>query len=184
MKVIRLSHGIFYVLTAMSVMFFALFFAEGADAHMYFSFPSDSNPGAGDIYVDTAFAVDPPNADESGQGALKYDIEGSVYSSGNPEAAVPVSFTFTDNARRSPISVPGAATSVFVTSADYANDEPYEGVTFHLEFACYSKAFINLDSNGFSTRTFMRSGLEIVPLSDLAEVLPSSEVEVKILKCF
>jgi hypothetical protein len=164
------------------VVFFVLFGAMGADAHMYFSFPADGSLGAGEVDVDTTFALDPPNSDESGEGALKYDIAGSVFSSNNPLTAVPVSFTFTDNSRRSRISVPGSATSVFVTSADYANDELYEGVTYHQEFTCYSKAFINLDKNGFSMEAFLPSGLEIVPLRDLADVAPSTEVGVKILK--
>jgi hypothetical protein len=78
-----------------------------------------------------------------------------VFSSSNPETAVPVSLTFTGTARQSRISVPGAA-AAFVTSADYANDELYEGVAYHQEFACYSKAFIDLAKDGFARRTDMQ----------------------------
>jgi hypothetical protein len=163
-------------------MFMMSSFGGTADAHMYFSFPSADIPGSEMADVFTTFALNPPMPDESGEDATKYEIEGWVVSSNNPEVSTPVSFEFTDDSMRSRVSVPDSATSVFVTSADYANDESYEGVTYHQEFACFSKAFINLGEDGFSTRTFMRSGLEIVPLSDLAGVSPSSRTGVKILK--
>jgi hypothetical protein len=167
---------------AVFVALSALWLVGGAEAHMYFSFPADNNPGAGEVDVHTTFALNPPNADESGEDAAAYEIEGWVVSSPNPQAATPATFTFTDHSRRSRISVPGSATSVFLTSADYKNDELYEGTSYHQEFACYSKAFVNLEKGGFSARTFLRSGLEIVPIGDLADVAPSSRIKAQILK--
>jgi hypothetical protein len=180
-KILSMRRGIL-VLTAVFAMSGASIFTDLADAHMYFSFPADNNPGAGETDVFTSFALSPPNADESGEGAVRYDIAGWVVSSNNPASKTPAAFAFTDDSRRSRVSVPGGATSVFVTSADYANDELYEGVTYHQEFACYSKAFINLGEDGFSTRSFLTRGLEIVPLSDLASLTPSSAVRLKVLK--
>jgi uncharacterized GH25 family protein len=170
-----------------SAMLFLSFFAVGAEAHMYFSFPSNHNPGAGMVAIDTTFALSPPIADESGDSALKYVLEGWTASSGSLSVRTPAAFEYTGDSRRSLVSVPGDEASVFVTSADYANDEVYEGVTYHQEFTLYSKAFINLGLGGgeFSKEAFfafLPSGLEIVPLTDLAGVSPSSEVRVKVLK--
>jgi Synergist-CTERM protein sorting domain-containing protein len=196
----RIHHlGKRFALTAASIVLCLILSVASADAHMYFSFPSDDKPGAGATYVYTTFALNPPNADESGYGAIKYEITGGVISPSTQ--LVPASFAFSDSktgkeysgaeleeaaedavdSRKSRVSVKGGETSAFITNAEYANDEVYEGTTYHQEFTCRSKAFINLTGDGFSTRTLLTSGLEIIPLSDLADVTPSSKLKLKVL---
>lgn len=178
-----------------------LFCAAPSDAHMYFSFPSDSEK-AGQVDIYTAFALDPPAADESGYGVIKYDIKGRLV---GPSGTTNVTnFPFSDSAtgrtytdaelaamgeaaesavdsRKSTVAVQGGGTSVFLTESDYENDELYEGTTYHQEFICASKAFLNLTADGASTKTYLTSGLELVPVDDLAGLAPVSGMRVKAL---
>ena len=176
--------------------------AAPSDAHMYFSFPADSDAtGRVDIY--TAFALDPPAPDESGYGAIRYDISGRLVGPSGAETAV-ADFTYCNSktgkayteeqlaamgdgaasavdSRRSTVSVSGSGTSVFLTKSTFVEEEPYGDITFLLDFDCTSKAFLNLTADGASTKAYFSGGLELVPMNDLASVTPVTNLRVKAL---
>lgn len=181
---------------------FILFQAVPSDAHMYFSFPDNSKP-SGQVDVYTTFSLRPPVPDEAGYGTSVYDIAGRVVT---PSGTTGVTdFPFSDSAtgktytgeelaamgeeaaekavdsRKSRISVTGGGTSVFLTEADYVNDEVFEGTTYHQDFICGSKVFLNLTADGASTKTYLSSGLELIPLDDLASVAPATQLRVRAL---
>ena len=177
---------------------FALFCAAPSDAHMYFSFPSDSEKtGQVDIY--TTFSLEPPTPDESGYESLQYDIKGSLVGPSGTSVAVS-GFPFSNSktgttytaeqlaamsaselaavdSRKSTVSVSSGGTSVFLTEAAYSMEEgPFVIVT-----DCTSKAFLNLMADGASTKAYFSSGLELVPVDELAGVTPVTYVRVKAL---
>lgn len=179
-----------------------LFQAVPSDAHMYFSFPSNSKP-SGQVDVYTTFSLQPPVPNEAGYGTTVYDIVGRVVT---PSGTTSVTdFPFSDSATgktytsadlaamgeeeaekavdsgKSRISVTGSGASVFLTEADYVNDEIFEGTTYHQDFVCGSKVFLNLAADGAPTKSYLSSGLELVPLDDLASVAPASSLRVRAL---
>ena len=181
---------------------FALFCATPSDAHMYFSFPADSNK-TGQIDIYTTLSLAPPTPDESGYGAIQYDIGGTLIGPSGAKTSV-TDFPFSDSAtgrtytndelaalgegaaeavdsRKSTVTVSAGGTSVFLTESTFVEEEEYMGTTFVLDFDCTSKAFLNLTADGASAKTYLSSGLELVPMDDLASLSPVSSLRVKAL---